>query len=291
MTQEAHIRRSKMKATKGFTLIELLVVIAIIAILAAVLLPVLSKAQLRAQEIGSLNNLHQLAEAAVMYDHDNNDRLSPVTGKNGMVDLNNAADVVAAQPGGPKSSWVIGTEASITDITNVQYIETGLHYAYLNNPKTYVSPGDNRCVNTALQGNMHNRSYSMNCWMNPAPSDNWDTTSGYNGTPHQQVVYSKLAGIMDPANRWYQIEENPYSINDGMFVCDVADLHYWIDVPASYYNNGCALNFVDGHAEIKKWHDKYLLGFTSVANGNNTPVDSSAGDLQWLQQRTTSFVQ
>src|SRR5580698_7695808 len=55
----------------AFTLVELLVVIAIIAILAAVLLPVLTKAQLRAQEAACLNNQKQFATAWMMYVDDN----------------------------------------------------------------------------------------------------------------------------------------------------------------------------------------------------------------------------
>ncbi len=58
---------------KGFTLIELLVVIAIIAILAAILFPVFSRARAKAQQTSCLSNMKQLALAALMYasDYDN----------------------------------------------------------------------------------------------------------------------------------------------------------------------------------------------------------------------------
>jgi prepilin-type N-terminal cleavage/methylation domain-containing protein len=272
------MKANKRRAKRGFTLIELLVVIAIIAILAAMLLPALSKAKAKALGISCMNNLKQLQLVWVMYSNDNGDKIVP----SGEGATTTTPIAPAYLEGGASAQWVLGAvnAGAGSAATNTVFIQKGLLFSYVNNLAVYKCPADQKQV---LGANTV-RSMSMSCWMNPLKS--WNDVLGYIGTQRLRDFRKQSDMILPvaPANCWVFIDENPNSINDGWFVCDPNQPNKWVDIPATYHNTAGGLSFADGHAEIKKWRDSKMI------NAKTTDVlrDPNSDDLSWLRERSTS---
>ena len=150
----APVGRRNSTSKSAFTLIELLVVIAIIAILAAILLPVLASAKDKAMRTTCLGNQKQMALAVQMYAGDNRDYLA-------FVNWDNGVDV------GPGWLYTV-TGGRIPDPTVVPWsnnvvsaYQTGLWFQYMPNPKSYVCAVDLRSPTFRLRANKLS-SYVMN---------------------------------------------------------------------------------------------------------------------------------
>jgi len=159
----APIPRCRRRCRHGFTLIELLVVIAILAILAALLLPALSKAKDRARNIICMNNLKQLNDCLHLYVTDNNDYFVPNNSIASFYMTTNGP-VWASLPG---SSWLPDIDAS-TEIDPVNIIN-GLLYQYNKSLPIYHCPADQSTLQTIdgeplpqLRWRSYNLSQSIN---------------------------------------------------------------------------------------------------------------------------------
>ncbi len=282
-----------MKPKEGFTLIELLVVIAIIAILAAMLLPALSKAKVSAEGIQCMNNGNQLVKAWTMYASDNGDKCV-----NNFGISQTDYDVQR----GLYNTWCVDNMDWTADAqnTNTALLRLGLLGQYMvGSVQSYKCPADIflSAVQLKLGFQERVRSYSMNDFLGLFTDEPGDPTTfeGKNEFNTGWPQYLKTASIPQPANIYVFLDEHPDSINDAYFDTgnqnapnDAAPEWSGSDTPASYHNLACGFSFSDAHSEIHKWlNPKTATPIIPVVGDNPTPPGPGYGfgtyaDRAWL---------
>jgi prepilin-type N-terminal cleavage/methylation domain-containing protein/prepilin-type processing-associated H-X9-DG protein len=261
----------------AFTLIELLVVIAIIAILAAMLLPALSKAKLKAEGIRCVANFKQMQLGWTLYadDHDQN--------------------MVGNGPlGAPATfSWVtsIGLDWAIANVnTNEQILKNGLLSPYINaGVAIYKCPGDKIPSDNGIRV----RSVSMNSMMGIYTAGTYTPPSQANYPTWQTYKKTSQLGVgLNPTDALVFMDESMLSLNDA-YLEITFDSGSYGDLPGSYHGGSCAMSFADGHAELHKWKtsdfNRTVIKGVRVAS-SGTPVSGGTAnqDLVWLRMHASN---
>ena len=277
----------------AFTLVEVLVVIAIIAVIAALLMPALSKARERGLAMVCLNNTKQLILGLQLYadDHD------------GVLPYNLFMSGPPSSSNRTNLNWVnnVMTWDLSQDNTNFATIRQAALGAYVSgSTAVYRCPSDHvlSAVQSAAGWDFRIRSYSMNALVgNPGSL----ATNGVNiHDPHYKQFF-KVAQISRPSEIFVFLDEHPDSINDGYFVNDesaagtgsgttygsrVTSSLSWTDLPGSYHNRSAAFSFADGHSSLHRWMgSRTIRPSVPFAAQLPQPVgNDDLSDFQWVME-------
>jgi prepilin-type processing-associated H-X9-DG protein len=241
----------------------LLVVIAIISILAAMLLPSLSKAKASAQATACGNNIKQLEMAWVMYADDNQSLL-----------VNNCSMVDTRSY---RQSWVNNIQdwGTSAENTNADFVRSGKLATYVNN-----SLGVYKCPSDAsiAQNGPRLRSISMNALVG-------DPMVSLNRFNPAWCQFRKMSQFPSPANFFVLIEEHPDTINDGYFV-NTWDQIKWGNLSASFHRGSANISWGDGHLERRRWlPDTVRPPVKGGAGGGFMP--RTTADYFWLRDHAS----
>ena len=288
----------------AFTLVELLVVIAIIAILSALLLPVLSKAKGRAQGAACLNQGKQMMTGMLLYTSDNNEFFPPNPDDG---NTNAGYNWCGGQAG------IHGPQEFNSDV--LEDPGRSLLITYLGgNAGVFRCPADRReglyqGTKPALIGQIvpAARTFSMNQAVGTI-DPGYDATGPGPGATHYGIpnlsvngpwlnnqfnhrrdspwhTFAKDSDIHapGPSMLWVLVDEDVKGLNDAAFALGM-ETPQWFDAPGTYHDSGCGFAFADGHSETHRWLDR-----SGKASGGALITDpSDKQDWEWMRERTSA---